>query len=245
MSSIPLFYLCFHYVIFRRNRSLSLSAADTWSGLSFTPLRSREHTSEAGSPTLEQVLLMNKSSQPRTSEASSADLGYGSLMTDYSSPSEGGLYSSLLASTAEEDSLDSLATNTAKLSFADIDIDSAVDEAYQNFLRLKQKQVAIHSVFGLGNSTPSNKPTFDLGKNDSFQLCSMWKTLYQIDSSFMSGSLTPTSSLASAFKPLVIGDQEASGFSQGTNPQDLEKAARLYRSAASHCEASCTWSGET
>ena len=141
---------------------MSLSAADTWSSLSFTPLRSREHTSEAGSPTLEQVLLMNKSSQPRSSEASSADLGYGSLMTDYSSPSEGGLYSSLLASTAEEDSLDSLATNTAKLSFADIDIDSAVDEAYQNFLRLKQKQVAIHS-FGFGNTSSGIKSSFDLG----------------------------------------------------------------------------------
>ena len=107
---------------------------------------------------------MNKSSQPRTSEASSADLGYGSLMTDYSSPSEGGLYSSLLASTAEEDSLESLATNTAKLSFADIDIDSAVDDAYQNFLRLKQKQVAIHSMFGLGNNTSSNKSSLDHGK---------------------------------------------------------------------------------
>ena len=142
---------------------MSLSAADTWNSLSFTPLRSREHTSEAGSPTLEQVLLMNKSSQPRSSEASSADLGYGSLLTDYSSPSEGGLYSSLLASTAEEDSLDSLATNTAKLSFADIDIDSAVDEAYQNFLRLKQKQVAIHS-FGLGNISSGTKSSFDLGK---------------------------------------------------------------------------------
>ena len=152
---------------------MSLSAADTWSSLSFTPLRSREHTSEAGSPTLEQVLLMNKSSQPRSSEASSADLGYGSLVTDLSSPGEGGLYSSLLASTAEEDTLDSLATNTAKLSFADIDIDSAVDEAYQNFLRLKQKQVAIHSVFGLGSNTPRNKPTFDLGKKNFFQLCFM------------------------------------------------------------------------
>ena len=85
-------------------------------------------------------------------------------MTDYSSPSEGGLYSSLLASTAEEDSLESLATNTAKLSFADIDIDSAVDEAYQNFLRLKKKQVAIHSVFGLGNNTSSDRPAFDIGK---------------------------------------------------------------------------------
>ena len=157
-------------LIFRRNRSLSLSAADTWSSLSFTPLRSREHTSEAGSPTIEQVLLMNKSSQPRTSEASSADLGYGSLMTDYSSPSEGGLYSSLLASTAEEESLESLATNTAKLSFADIDIDSAVDDAYQNFLRLKQKQVAIHSMFGLGNNTSSNRSSSDHGKICFFYL---------------------------------------------------------------------------
>ena len=66
-----------------------------------------------------------------------------------------------------------------------------------------------------------------------------------LESSYISSSLTPTSSLASAFKPLVIGDQDTVGFQQGTNPQDLEKAARLYRSAASHCEASCTWSGES
>ena len=39
-------------------------------------------------------------------------------------------------------------------------------------------------------------------------------------------------------------DSYSSSLSQGTDPQDLERAARLYRSAATHSEASFTWSGQ-
>ena len=138
-----------------------MSAADTWTSLPFTPLRSREHTSEAGSPTLEQVLLMSRSKSPL---ARSTDPGYGSLLTNYSSPKEGGLYASLLPFTPEEDTLDSFALSATKPSFAELmDMDSAVDEAYQNFLKLKQKQVAIQSVFGQGNNSLANKSSLDHG----------------------------------------------------------------------------------
>ena len=41
-----------------------------------------------------------------------------------------------------------------------------------------------------------------------------------------------------------IQDSYSSCLSQGTDPQDLERAARLYRSAATHSEASFTWSGQ-
>lgn len=58
----------------RRNRSVSLSALEP--SLPFSsPLRTREHTSEAGSPTLEQVLLMRQ----RPDLATTRDLGYGSV----------------------------------------------------------------------------------------------------------------------------------------------------------------------
>ena len=151
--SFPLKLTNLFETFFRRNRSLSLSAAGTWSGLSFTPLRSRGHTSEAGSPTLEQVLLMSRAESPLAN----------------SSPIEtsAGLYSSLLANTAEEDPLhlDSLAPSTTKPSFSELDLDSAVDEAYQNFLRLKQKQVALHTIFGqgLGSDSVENKASPDPG----------------------------------------------------------------------------------
>ena len=72
---------------------MSLSALG--SSLPFSsPLRSREHTSEAGSPTLEQVLLM----RPRPDlTRSSTDLGYGSLRE----PDD--LYSCLLTPSLEEE----------------------------------------------------------------------------------------------------------------------------------------------
>ena len=61
-------------------------------------MRSREHTSEAGSPTLEQVLLM----RPRPDlTRSTTDLGYGSLRE----PDD--LYSCLLTPSLEEELVDS------------------------------------------------------------------------------------------------------------------------------------------
>ena len=76
---------------------MSLSALG--SSLPFSsPLRTREHTSEAGSPTLEQVLLM----RPRPDlTRSTTDLGYGSLKE----PDD--LYSCLLTPSLEEEEEDS------------------------------------------------------------------------------------------------------------------------------------------
>ena len=58
-----------------------------------------------------------------------------------------------------------------------------------------------------------------------------------------SGSVTTSfksaSSLSHAHDPMA-----SLALPHGSDPQELERAARLYRSAASHCEASCTWSGQ-
>ena len=79
----------------RRNRSVSLSALS--SSLPFSsPLRTREHTSEAGSPTLEQVLLMRQ----RPDLTTSRDLGYGSLREPGLADD---LYSCLISPSMEEE----------------------------------------------------------------------------------------------------------------------------------------------
>ena len=84
----------FHLFLYlRRNRSVSLSALGSSLPLG-SPLRWREHTSEAGSPTLEQVLLM----RPRPDlTRSSTDLGYGSLRE----PED--LYSCMLTPSLEQE----------------------------------------------------------------------------------------------------------------------------------------------
>ena len=72
---------------------MSLSALGSSLPLS-SPLRWRDHTSEAGSPTLEQVLLM----RPRPDlTRSTTDLGYGSLRE----PDD--LYSGLLTPSLEQE----------------------------------------------------------------------------------------------------------------------------------------------
>ena len=132
---------------------MSLSAVGT--SLAFSsPMRSREHTSEAGSPTLEQVLLMSKSKSP----SQNTDYGYGSMVQDYSGD---GLYSSFKSSSVDinknEFDVFSSKEQSGRPSFSEIvGIDIAVAEAVQNLQVLKQKQVAIHHEFGFNNASSSN-----------------------------------------------------------------------------------------
>ena len=125
-------------------------------------MRSREHTSEAGSPTLEQVLLMSKSKSP----SQSTDYGYGSLLQDHSGD---GLYSSIMSSSVdinknEYDVFNSNSSSGGRPSFSEIvGIDIAVAEAVQNLQVLKQKQVAIHHEFGF-NNVSSSTTSYSNGK---------------------------------------------------------------------------------
>ena len=103
------------------------------------------------------------------------DFGYGSLLPDFSSSSGGtdsGLYSSLLSNSLDTDGAggdgDRFSGNTfqptLRPTFADmVDMDLAVDEAEKNLLLLRQKQVAIHSAFGLAPTTTSSSETLSTG----------------------------------------------------------------------------------
>ena len=59
-------------------------------------------------------------------------------------------------------------------------------------------------------------------------------------------SASVTTSYKSASSSISHAQDSMAGLAlpHGSDPQELERAARLYRSAASHCEASCTWSGQ-
>ena len=132
-----------------------------------SPLRSREHTSEAGSPTLEQVLLMSKTK----SRAQSIDYGYGSMMQDFSGSGDG-LYTSFLPSsyketqTVDQDPYTQQTGQTMRPSFREIEaVDIAVAEAVHNLQTLKQKQVALYSEFKTPVSTVTpSQSSFSTGK---------------------------------------------------------------------------------
>jgi len=214
-------------VVSRRNRSLSMSAVGTNTSTAYSsPLRTRVYTSEAGSPTIEQALLMSEN------KSLSTDYGYGSLLPEYSISGGDGLYSSFLSGSSvdlNQKVMDDqyCGSYSARPSISDImGIDIAVAEAVQNLQSLRQKQVAIRSEFGFPNSTPGSQSSHGSGFNSS-----------SVSSSLLSqATLRPANG---------VQDSYSSCLSQhGTDPQDLERAARLYRSAATHSEASFTWSGQ-
>merc|ERR1719318_75661 len=127
------------FAMAKRNRSVSFSVPS--SSLPFdSPLRGRAHTSEAGSPTLEQVLLMS------SSKANPGDDGYNSFSIP-SSSSKPDLYSSnsFLASTSSPGKESSQAPHPSPLktrpTLSDmVGIDIAVAQAVQNLQQLQQQQ---------------------------------------------------------------------------------------------------------
>ena len=142
----------------KRNRSVSFSVA---SYLPFSsPLRGREHASEAGSPTLEQVLLMSSQSN------GGGDNGYSSLSAP-SSTSKSDLYSSNSFLPAIASPLNGLSpehTNSptpprSRPTLSDmVGIDLAVAQAVQNLQKLQQQQAHLYSGLGV-SSVPSQVST--------------------------------------------------------------------------------------
>ena len=134
----------------RRSRSLSLSAvgSSSFSTSLQSPLRSREHTSEAGSPTLEQALLMQRTKSP-----SRGEFRGGSLGQDFSS--SGGsagdcLYSGILTNSFDggDELLETNNNIFSKPSFSEVmGIDRAVEEAAQRLDALRLKQAEVHRIF--------------------------------------------------------------------------------------------------
>jgi len=209
----------------RRNRSVSLSALGSQgSSLPFSsPLRTREHTSEAGSPTLEQVLLMRQRPDFRPDFIPDfrhdlraelrPDLGYGSLrepgLTD-------DLYSCLLSPSLEEEDCAPHHFSVRPTLQDMFGIDQAVAQAVHNLQSLQQRRVELYSDLGFP-TTSSPLP--------------------------LASSSPPASEEVAPLQPrpvpVVAAPPEPS-----SDPLALERAARLYRSAASVCEANCTWSGQ-
>ena len=182
--------------------SLPSSAA---SPLPSSPPRWREHASEAGSPTLEQVLLMSRHS-PGT--PSPADAGYGSLnheRTRSSSPQP---------TTSSSPSPTSLPSSMARLTMADVvGIDVAVAQAAQTLQQLQQQQAALYGGMG-AMYMPQYYP-------------------HQNDQMGQPGGAMLGSILANGHQP---HQQALRPGQQARDPLALERAARLYRSAASVCE---------
>ena len=184
-----------------------------------SPPRWREHASEAGSPTLEQVdddheadddffpqvLLMSRRS-PRT-----PDPGYGSLSTSGLATT-----TSPRPSPFSTPSPSSLASSMQRMTMVDVvGIDVAVAQAAQTLQQLQQQQTALYTGWGGGLYTPQHHYQYHQQQQQ--------KT-----------------------SPQVLGNLLASVQQSQEPPRDplaLERAARLYRSAASVCDASCTWSG--
>ena len=225
---------------------MSLSALGSSLPLS-SPLRTRQHTSEAGSPTLEQVLLM----RPRPDlTRSTTDLGYGSLRE----PED--LYSCLLTPSLEEEMelVDSGENCSPRPTLQDIvGIDQAVAQAVQNLQSLQQRRVEIYSDLGFRTtSDPVPLPVYQVSPGQC-KIC-----YFPPICSPFSDPLTPLTPLlpedlvllpkpvpVAAPPPLVPAlAAPAAPPEVQSDPLALERAARLYRSAASVCQANCTWSGQ-
>jgi len=224
----------------KRNRSVSFSVASSLPLSS--PLRSREHASEAGSPTLEQALMMSH-------QSAGGDAGYGSLSMP-SSTSQSDLYSStsFLQSLQDSSPEHSNPSQTRPTLSEMVGIDLAVAQAVQNLQKLQQQQAQLYSGLGVANvpnqvSTPiipaSSQPA---QRQDQAGISILNSILSSVTQS------TPQPSFKESSDHHVPDPNPYSQYQSSnlgpTDPLALERAARLYRSAASVCEASCTWSGQ-
>jgi len=221
----------------RRNRSVSFSVGPSLPLSS--PLR-REHTSEAGSPTLEQVLLMNHEIP------AAGDAGYGSLSVP-SFTSQSDLYSSFLPSLSQHEvSPDDSTPPKPRPSLSDMmGIDLAVAQAVQNLQSLQQQQAALYSGLAVAGEPPQvPTPILDTSKtkqqDDQTGVSILNSILASVTMPPRLNALRDPSNRSEADQMSYPPYSTASS----TDPHALERAARLYRSAASVCEASCTWSGQ-
>jgi len=191
-----------------RVRSVSFSAAaSAASPPAGSPPRWREHASEAGSPTLEQVLLMSRQSP-------GPDAGYGSLGLGQASDPAPSPPSPASASPSPT----SLPSAMARLTMADVvGIDVAVAQAAQTLQQLQQQQAALYGGMG-GLYYPAQ---------------------------YYGHTYPPEQQGVSPMLGTILASvQQPPPRHEPRDPLALERAARLYRSAASVCEASCTWSGQ-
>merc|ERR1719369_2508730 len=227
--------------IAKRNRSVSFSMPT--SSLSFhSPLRGRAHTSEAGSPTLEQVLLMS------STKSNGGENGRSSFSVLNSATSKSDIYSSqtFLPSSSpvsEFSPFSRPSVTQSRPTLSDmVGIDLAVAQAVQNLQELQQQQAQLYSGLCMptGPTQGSTPVTSDQEavSHDQPGISILNNILASVNQSSSEGSYKEqfsTEPSPSLQYPTQSG---------ATDPLALERAARLYRSAASVCEATCTWSGQ-
>jgi len=126
-----------------------------------------------------------------------------------------------------------------------VGIDLAVAQAVQNLQELQQQQAQLYSGLGM-SSVPSQVST--PATNDQAAVASGYE---QPGISILNNILASvTQSSADGSYKEAFSTESTTPYSQystqagPTDPLALEKAARLYRSAASVCESTCTWSGQ-
>jgi len=230
-----------------RKRSVSFSLDPPNRHIS--PLRAREHSSEAGSPTFEQVLLMSQKSPIH--EAGKSSLVDGTLAGVVKNRSD--VYASSLLSSSyspgKSDSSPEVRRPTTRPSLSDmVDIDLAVAHAVQNLQKLQQQQAQLYSGFGASSFPPqSSNSTYDsLSRSSNDQGISILNSI--LSSVAQNNTSSPYDHGVGSIIHSEGVQQNYSNLNSIINgpsdPLALERAARQYRSAASVCEASCTWSGQ-
>ena len=184
---------------------------------------------------------------------STTDLGYGSLRE----PDD--LYSCLLTPSLEEEMADSADNCSPRPTLQDIvGIDQAVAQAVQNLQSLQQRRVEIYSDLGFRTtSDPVPLPVYQVSPGE-FKLCNFSSgfchfsdpatPLHTEDQGPVCVGLLPKPvpvPVPPALVPPLVPPLTAPAPPEvQSDPLALERAARLYRSAATVCQANCTWSGQ-
>jgi len=189
-----------------------------------SPMRLRSHTSEAGSPTLEQALMMGRDSP------GSDDAGYGSFQSDGLRRDDDNESPNSQPPDRSYSPGEPRPTLEATLAEAD----QAVAQAANKLLKLKEVQAAIYEEMNR-NNTP----------NDSTFLSALLSSTQghkNMDSQiFEQRDLLGESYLD---KDTISAFDQQRQFDKNRDPLALERAARQYRNAASVSEAKGTWQGQ-
>jgi len=195
-----------------------------------SPMRLRSHTSEAGSPTLEQALMMGRDSP------GSDDAGYGSFQSGFLSSSDA------LRRDDDNESPNSQPTDRSyspgeprpTLEATLAEADQAVAQAAINLLKLKERQAAIYEEMNRNSASC-----------DSTILSALLSST-QGTNKLESQLLEQRDVLGESYldKDTISAFDQHRHFDKNRDPLALERAARQYRNAASVSEAKGTWHGQ-
>jgi len=206
-----------------------------------SPIRMRPHSSEAGSPTLDQALLMGRDSP-------NSDAGYGSFQSgtaDITSLTE------FRRGEGEEESLSpnsrpgdrSYSPGEPRATLASLlETDLAVSQAAQKLHDLKEKQAAIRAEVAGGNAPDSNLLYALLSQNRNNDYRRVDEAVEREAKREKLG-FNEMNQLDRDLRDIDKGTLDILG-DRSRDPLALERAARQYRNAASVHEANCTWSGQ-